>query len=666
MPFLFAGENIYEDESMKKFSKWRNLAAFTIFLSVLTIGFLIFKQQYLSALVVAVLVVLLMVSFYGFWRSLHRYGLQTEVDISRVLGRDAKEALDFGNIGILTYDSDYVVTWQSPYFEQNGMHLVNQKLASWMAETKTLFSDEVDTVTGKYEDRVYEITRKADAQILYVKDITELYNLRAANNRNEIVVGILELDNYREYQNYEGEELLAKINMHLRGPLVVWAKKNGMLIKKLSSDRFFVVLNKQIFDDIKAKNFSILQEIKDRATDLDVSITLSMAFAYGTDDFVELDDMVNQLIELAQSRGGDQAVIRSANGTVQYIGGNSEISSTRSKVRVRVMARTIEEAILQSNEIYIAGHIMTDFDCMGAALSMSSWAQALNKKAYIVLRDVARDAQLQDTMEHYRESLRERHHFLTPDQALERFNKDKALLLMVDHGIPSISSCKEIIPLANRIVVIDHHRRGDSFVKHAMLTYVESTASSACELIVELLQNVSSHVPIFQSEATIMYLGILVDTNRFQMHTDARTFEAAGMLCVWGANSTVAERSLREDFTRFTLRNTLVQLAKPYKEDFLIVCYEDGPVDKTILAQTSEALLKVKGCKASFTIARADKDGFPTAVSARSDGTYNVQKVMEKLQGGGHFSAAAAESSNMTPKELKKALLAAIDQEEMV
>jgi c-di-AMP phosphodiesterase-like protein len=114
------------------------------------------------------------------------------------------------------------------------------------------------------------------------------------------------------------------------------------------------------------------------------------------------------------------------------------------------------------------------------------------------------------------------------------------------------------------------------------------------------------------------------------------------------------------------LRNTLVQLAKPYKEDFLIVCYEDGPVDKTILAQTSEALLKVKGCKASFTIARADKDGFPTAVSARSDGTYNVQKVMEKLQGGGHFSAAAAESSNMTPKELKKALLAAIDQEEMV
>ena len=185
---------------------------------------------------------------------------------------------------------------------------------------------------------------------------------------NEIVIGLLQLDNYMEYQSYENEEIMAQINTHLRASLVTWAKENKMFVRRLRSDRFLVILNKEILAQVRKQNFTILQLIKDEANKLDVSITLSMAFAYGSNDFTVLDDMVNELIELAQSRGGDQAAIRASGGTVQFVGGNSETSSTRSKVRVRIMAQSIQEAIMESNRVYISGHVMSDFDCMGACL----------------------------------------------------------------------------------------------------------------------------------------------------------------------------------------------------------------------------------------------------------------------------------------------------------
>lgn len=198
------------------------------------------------------------------------------------------------------------------FFKEKGIILTNSKLTSWISNIRTLFDDDVDMVIGKSEGRIYEITRKRDAQILYVKDITDYYNMRQQYLDNEIVVGLLQLDNYMEYQSYENEEIMAQINTHLRASLVTWAKENKMFVRRLRSDRFLVILNKEILTQVRKQNFTILQLIKDEANKLDVSITLSMAFAYGSNDFTVLDDMVNELIELAQSRGGDQAAIRAS------------------------------------------------------------------------------------------------------------------------------------------------------------------------------------------------------------------------------------------------------------------------------------------------------------------------------------------------------------------
>ena len=648
---------------MKQFEKWKNLSIFSVVVTIVCICVLMFKKSWMDSFIVLLITFLFIISFFGLWISLKKHGVKTEVDISRVLGKDAKDALQFGNIGILTYDDQYVCTWASPFFKDRNIDLVNKKMTSWIESIRSLFENDVDTIVGKDQDTVYEITHKPDSQILYVKDITDYYNLRQNYVDHEVVLGLMQLDNYMEYQSYENEELMATINTHLRAPLITWAKENGMMIRRLRSDRFMLVCSQESLRKAKSQNFSILQIIRDKANLLDVSITLSMAFAYGTSEYVRLDDMVNELIELAQSRGGDQVAIRAASGTVQFIGGNSEGGSTRSKVRVRIMAQSIQEVIVESNRVFIAGHVMTDFDCMGAALSISNWVNALKKEVYIVLKNVPLDAQLNETMGFYSSVLKDRHIFITPEQAKEMMDFSQDLLIMVDHGIPMISSAKDFVDECQRILVIDHHRRNDQFVKHALLTYIESTASSSNELIVELLQNIPNHIPIYEAEATIMYLGILVDTNRFRMHTDSRTFEAAATLRSWGANAKIAEKALCEEYRFFSLKNEMLQQAKLYMDHFIILCAKDTALSKTVMAQLSDSLLNIKGCVASFTIARVENRKNVVAVSARSDGTYNVQKIMEKLNGGGHFSAAALEREDMSPEELEQAIQQCIKEE---
>ena len=217
---------------MKQFEKWRTLCATGLALGVILSILLFFKKAYIIMAAALVLVFIFTCAFFGFWTALKKHGMKTEVDISRVLGKDAKDALNFGDVGILTYNEEYIVTWASPFFKEKGIELTNNKLTSWISNIRTLFEDDVDMVIGKSKGRVYEITRKRDAQILYVKDITDYYNMRQQYLDNEIVVGLLQLDNYMEYQSYENEEIMAQINTHLRGSLVTWAKDNKMFVRR--------------------------------------------------------------------------------------------------------------------------------------------------------------------------------------------------------------------------------------------------------------------------------------------------------------------------------------------------------------------------------------------------------------------------------------------------
>lgn len=586
------------------------------------------------------------------------------VDISRILGHDAKDALTFGDVGIVTYDEQYNVTWVNEFLADRGLDIVGKKVTSWIAEISDLFQGDVDVVQAHRDGYVYEIIRKENAQVLYIKDITEYATLRSQYEQDGVVAGLLQLDNYMEIQQYEDESTMATINMQLRQPLVEWAGRYGMFIRRLRSDRFLVILNEAIFEQVQEDRFNILNVIRKNAEDIDVSITLSMSFARGTDDFQLLDDMVNDLLELAQSRGGDQVAVKKYGESVKYFGGNSEAKEKRSKVRVRVMSQAIKEAILEADHIFIAGHQNMDFDCMGSALCMSRIATSYGKECAIISRSGGIEPQLSEALSQFNDKLNQRHRFISDDEAQEMFGEDD-LLIVVDHHNPTQSGAPKTLSNANRVVVIDHHRRSEDFIVNPLLVYVESSASSACELVTEFLPYQSNKVDISEEEATLMYVGILLDTNRFRMRTGSRTFEAAAYLKNLGVDPIRAENLLKEDFDEFEAKTAIMKYARRYAGGLLIAAVDEKTIcTRTLMSQAADTLLGIKDVEASFVVANIGNG--KVAISARSKGTLNVQVIMEKMHGGGHFTAAALQRENITvlalSNELKMKIKEYIDE----
>lgn len=585
---------------------------------------------------------------------------KNDLDLSRVLGHDVKEALDVAKMGIISYDEQYNITWLSEFMSARKASLLGRKVSTFDARLNDLMTGKLDSLSIRDGDYIYEVTKKDQGRVLFVKDITRFANISRRFKEDGLVLGLLQLDNYMEVQQYEDEGRMAQINTGLRQPVIDWAKRYGMLIRRLRSDRFLVVLNERIFEMIKKDKFSILSQIRHSAEAMDVSITLSMSFAHGSDDFQELDMMVNDLLELAQSRGGDQVAIKKSKENVTFFGGNSESKEKRSKVRARVISQALKETIQKANRVFIVGHREMDFDCMGSALCMSSFASYLGRDAYIVIGHSGYESQLAEAIAQNETELNARHHFLSDEEARAML-QEHDVLVVVDHNNPQQTSAPLTLEAANKIVVIDHHRRGEAFIKNTLLVYVETGASSTCELLSEFAQYQGHVGMIGELEATLMYAGILVDTNRFRQRSGMRTFEAAAYLKKAGADSVMADTMLKEDFAEFEAKTNIMKTSYRLAHNMVIAPVDDEKITtRTLMSQAADSLLEIKGVDASFVIARMSEK--EVAISARSKGQVNVQLILEKMNGGGHFSAAGLQRANTSVQALKEELEKCIEQ----
>ena len=581
-----------------------------------------------------------------------------DIDISRVLGRDAKDALIFGKTGIIIYDEQYNVTWINDFLEEKGINLIGKRLSNWNPILNDLFTGDVDVVKIKDEDSVYEITRKEDAQVLYVKDITEFDTINSKYQEERLVLGLMHLDNYMDISQYEDEAKISLMNSTLRQPLVEWAKKYGMATRRLRSDRYLVILDEQIFAEILKDKFSILNLVRNNATANGVAVTLSMAFARGSSDLQMLDTMVNDFLELAQSLGGDQVAVKVYGGDVKYYGGNSEAQEKRSRVRVRVMAQAIKEAILDVKRVFIVGHKNMDFDCMGSCLCMSRICAANAKEVYIVSESGGIEPQLDNAMHVYAPVLNDRHHFITEEEAMNIASKDD-LVIAVDFHNPNHCNAPQILNFVDKVIVIDHHRRSEAFIDNPLLVYVETSASSVSELVTEFIPYSSSRLDLSEAEATIMYLGILIDTNRFKQRTGSRTFEAAAALRKMGVDPIEAENLLKEDFIDFEAKTNIMKYGKLVFGNMIVAAVDNNEIiSRTMMSQVADYLLNIKGIEASFVIAKTAEN--VVAVSARSRGVVNVQLIMEAMHGGGHFTAAALSRDDTSVAAINEELMATI------
>ena len=636
--------------------KRRMIAVMLIEAAVLVIVQVMLKAQILSGALILVTQAILFVLAFG---EFERQAEEQSRGVRNILGDSAEEAMLAGELGMVIYDDSYVITWMSELFGKRGINKIGRKILTWIPEADDLISGRSDTVTVQIDDYVFELRRKENLPLLYFRDITRQANAEKRYSEERVVIGMACFDNYEESTQFEDESEVANINNAVRAPLTDYCKAHGIMLKRLSSARYLLILSEKVFSELIADHFSVLGRVRKAAQKMDVSITLSMAFARGTGKLEELDEMVAKLMDLAQTRGGDQVAVQTVGEEVRYFGGSSEAAEKRSRVRVRVMSHSLRDLIQKSSNVIICGHKNADFDCIGSAICLAQMCKALNKQSCIIAKTGGIEEKLKAAMDEYAEELKQEVSFVTESEALNQL-QGNTLVIMTDHHNIRQSNGAKVLENAKKVVVIDHHRRATDMGVKPVLIYIEAGASSTCELLAEMLPYVSGRVDLSEIDATFMITGMIVDTARWRYRTGSRTYDAASALRKMGADIQKANEFLKDSYDEFEIKTAVTAQSEKYDHGVIIAPVKDRVITRSLMSQVADSLLNIQDVRAAFVIANTGDN--ETAISARSTRDVNVQVIMEKMNGGGHMTAAAMQRSKCSIDDLKQELLQTIDQ----
>ena len=491
---------------------------------------------------------------------------------------------------------------------------------------------------------------------LYLFDNTELNYYIRQNQEQKMVAGLIYLDNYDEVlesvEEVRRSLLLALIDRKISKYV---ANLDG-ITKKLEKDKYFVVLKYKSLEELEANRFSLLEEVKTVNIGNEMKVTLSIGIGVNGSTYAQNYEFSRIAIELALGRGGDQAVVKD-NDKISYYGGKSQQMEKSTRVKARVKAHALREFIGSHEDVVIMGHKITDIDSFGAAVGVWRAARILDKKAHIVLGDINGSIRqwvnlfLND--KEYPEDM-----FVTHEQARKIVDHD-TVVVVVDTNRPSMTECSEILNQTRTIVVLDHHRQSSEVIKNAVLSYIEPYASSACEMIAEILQYFADDIRLKGKEADCIYAGIIIDTNNFMAKTGVRTFEAAAFLRRCGADVTRVRKMFRNDMSSYKARAEAVRHAEVFEQYYAISCCpsEDLESPTVVGAQAANELLNIVGIKASFVLTEYKERIY---ISARAIDEVNVQIIMERLGGGGHLNIAGAQLDGVTLEEAKDKLKSTI------
>ena len=632
--------------------------ALAIQLAVVILLQLIFKLNILPGILVLIAEALIAVYLLEFFQSANE---EESIGLEKYLGSSYADAYLVGGVGMMNYDENYVITWQSELFKERGLDRIGSKLLTWLPEANDIISGETEKVNVQIDQYVYEVSKRENAPTIFFKDITLLDKYRGKYNEEHVVLGLASFDNYEESTMYADDADIANINATIRTPLNEYFQQYGVFLRRLNNNRYLLVLNERIYREIAADRFSILNIVRKASQKAEVSITLSMAFAKGSSNFAELDETVTKLMDLAQTRGGDQVAIQVVGEDVKYFGGSTEAAEKRSRVRVRVMAHALRDLIQHSSNVIICGHKNADFDCIGSAICLSKMASAFNKPVSIIAKTGGIEEKLEAAMKENEKELAEDITFVTEGEAINQL-KDDTLVIMTDHHNILQSNGAKLLEMAERIVVIDHHRRSTDMGVKPILIYIEAGASSTCEILTEMIPFISSKVDISELEATFMLAGMTIDTRKWRERTGVRTYDAASALRKLGADPQVAYDYLKDTYEEFVLKSAIMNASESYPDGIVIAAVENEKITRSIMSQVADSLLSIQDVKAAFVIAQ-DKSTGINSISARSNGEINVQAIMEAMHGGGHMTAAATQRKDATVKELKEELINIIEQQ---
>ena len=575
--------------------------------------------------------------------------------------RVGEEALMEMPIGIMLINDEYYIEWTNPFLAScfGEDTLVGRSLYDVAEALVPLIKQEVETEIIKLHERKFRVIHKREERLLYFFDVTEQAEIEKMYQNERPALATIFLDNYDELTQGMDDQSRSSINNLVTSLLNKWAQDNGIFLKRTSSERFIAVFNEGILHVLEKEKFAILDIVRETTSKQNVSVTLSIGVGAGVSSLPELGDLAQSSLDLALGRGGDQVAIKQANGKVKFFGGKTNPIEKRTRVRARVISHALKELIAESDKVVIMGHKNPDMDSIGSSIGIYKVAQMNQKEAHIVVDSQKADTAVQRLMNEIRQSEQLLSRFINPEDALE-ISTDRTLLVIVDTHRPGLVIEERLLNKIDKVVVIDHHRRGEDFIKNPLLVYMEPYASSTAELVTELLEYQPKRGKIDMLEATALLAGIIVDTKSFTLRTGSRTFDAASYLRAQGADTVLVQKFLKEDLDTYIRRSKLIESVVFYKDGIAIARgLDDQSFDQVLIAQAADTLLTFDRVVASFVISKRNDDLI--GISARSLGEVNVQVIMESLHGGGHLTNAATQLSGMTLMEAENQLKQAID-----
>ncbi len=572
---------------------------------------------------------------------------------------------------MLTLELNGMIIWHNLLFQKiiGESDLVEKYIYDFSEELKPenlIKNNKIVTTEVKLNGSIYKVLgnlvrtsekneREHYTLSLYFIDITDYSLLLKKHFEEEPDVGVIVIDNYDELMQSidEGErsQLLAEIDKHVKQ----WFAFSNGVIKKYERDKYIMFFESKYLKEMEEKKFEVLDLVKEIDIGNKLQVTLSIGISSRMKDFSTGMKEALDSIELALGRGGDQTVINEG-GEYKFFGGRSKEIEKRTRVKARVMATALEKLIDQCENVVIMGHANPDADSLGSSLGIYRVAQCLNRPANIVLD--GEFSNVRELVDRVEASGQYEGVFIKRHEAIE-LTTQESLLVVVDTHRASFTECPELIERTSKIVVIDHHRKVTDFISDAFLTYHEIYASSACELVTELLQYMDKKVSIRQLEAEALYAGIIIDTKNFTFKTGIRTFEAAAFLKKYGVDTIAVKQLFQNDLETYVDKSEIVKKAEIYNDEIAISACDKEMINTSIIvAQAADELLNIKGIKASFVLSPNDQK---IVISGRSLGDVNVQMILEKLGGGGSMTIAGAQVPNVTLDEAVKKLKEAID-----
>lgn len=604
-------------------------------------------------LIISLLFLFILLYLYLFMLEKKEYE-ESEIEEIKDANNQAEESLtsllEQMPVGVIKLDlSSGKVEWLNPYAE---LILTNEEGEIGVDLIQTVIKASVGN-PGSYAslgETRYAVHMDKASGVLYFFDVSGEYEATVELVTSRPVIGIVSVDNYDDLEDETSESDISNVNSFVANFVSEFASKHTMFSRRVSMDRFYLFTDYTVLESLMSDRFSVIDAFREQAKNRQLPLTLSMGFSYGDGNHDEIGKVALLNLNLAEVRGGDQVVVKENDDAKNpvYFGGGSAASIKRTRTRTRAMMTAISDKIRSVDQVFVVGHKNLDMDALGSAVGMQLFVSNITANSYAVYDKDQMSPDIERAVTYLeKEGVAK---LLPVKDAIEMVTK-RSLLILVDHSKTALTLSKEFYDLFTQTIVIDHHRRDQDFPENVIITYIESGASSACELVTELIQFQNSKKNrLSRMQASVLMAGMMLDTKNFTSRVTSRTFDVASYLRTRGSDSVTIQEIAATDFMEYREVNELILRGHKLGSDVLIAEAKDSKCyDTVVISKAADALLAMSGIEASFVLAK-NTQGF-ISISARSRSKINVQRIMEELGGGGHFNLAAAQIKDLTLSE---------------